>query len=420
MWLTSWCRVRARASRRRCDRRWSSAAVERLEERTLPAAWIAAASESGALPEVRIFTDRDGSGTYETLTAAFFPFGGAFTIGAVFQGGVRVATGDLDADGDDELIVGAAAGRAPTVQIYEVAADGSLIGLKEAFDAYSPLFRGGVEMAAGDLDGNGRDELVVAIGSGERPAVRIFSDIDRDGFVGDGVIEAFYAYDPRFVVGVRVSVGDTNVLRGGEELVTVPAPGLLSLVRVFTDSDRDMRLMDNLPEVESALVYDPRWGGGAWLYAGSRGLITGPDRNTPPLVRVFFDADRDGRLFDDPVFDQFLVTGGGGGFVTGGVRVSLDPIRNAILTVNGPGAVTQVKSIDDAGPASGVWGRGVLRDSFLPFGGDTSGAFIAWGEVGLDLTAPVGTVGLARPFVEGFRPSTFGGLFAMLADEPLL
>ena len=67
------------------------------------------------------------------------------------------------------------------------------------------------------------------------------------------------------------------------------------------------------------------------------------------------------------------------------------------------------------------YGRLVFPFNFFPSIGNTSGAFVAWGEVGITISRPGGTIGPARPFVSGFTGGlTGGGLFSMLADDPAL
>src|SRR5262249_56026384 len=96
----------------------------------------------GAAPEVKVFDGRTGA-----LISDFFAYASA--------GGVRVAAGDVDGDGRAEIIAGPAPGGAPQVRVFTGSG-----GLLSSFFAYDPAFLGGVYVAAGDIDGDGRADIV--------------------------------------------------------------------------------------------------------------------------------------------------------------------------------------------------------------------------------------------------------------------
>ncbi len=91
--------------------------------------------------------------------------------GAGFTGGANVAIGDLDGDGKREVVTGAGPTGGPHIRIFKT--DGNL--WNAGFFAFDPKERGGVNVAIGDLDGDGKDEIVVGSGQGSVPRVRIFS-----------------------------------------------------------------------------------------------------------------------------------------------------------------------------------------------------------------------------------------------------
>ena len=106
--------------------------------------------------------------------------------------GVHVATGDVNGDGYDDLIVAAAAGGGPEVRVY----DGKTGNLIRDFYAFNPSFRGGVNVAVGDVDGDGKADIIAGAGAGGGPQVKVFSGADHH------VIYSFYAYTPTFTGGV--------------------------------------------------------------------------------------------------------------------------------------------------------------------------------------------------------------------------
>ncbi|MFH1098868.1 MAG: putative glycoside hydrolase [Candidatus Uhrbacteria bacterium] len=77
-------------------------------------------------------------------------------FGRSFRGGVRVAGGDLDGDGKAELVVGAGPGGGPQVRIFDVGQR----RLINQFFAFDPSRRNGIDVAVVDLDGDGRNEVV--------------------------------------------------------------------------------------------------------------------------------------------------------------------------------------------------------------------------------------------------------------------
>ena len=115
-----------------------------------------------------------------------------------FAGGVSVAACDLDGDGRSEIVTGAGPGGGPHVQVFR--ADGTPMA---GWFAYPPTFVGGVYVACGDVDGDGQAEVVTGAGPGGVPLVAVFRPDGRP-------VNSFLAYDVRFGGGVRVAVGDLD------------------------------------------------------------------------------------------------------------------------------------------------------------------------------------------------------------------
>ncbi|MFH1890901.1 MAG: S8 family serine peptidase [Candidatus Kuenenbacteria bacterium] len=109
--------------------------------------------------------------------------------------GVNITTGDINQDGVQEIIIGNNQGSLPQVRIYTP--NGHLI---HQFLAYNQNFRGGVNVACADINGDGIDEIVTGAGPGGGPHVRIFAYPNK-------VLSQFMAYDSKFTGGVQVSAG---------------------------------------------------------------------------------------------------------------------------------------------------------------------------------------------------------------------
>ncbi len=124
-----------------------------------------------------------------------------------YRGGGSIASADLGDDGVDEIVLGAGPGLAPEVTLYRQ--DGSII---DSFLAYSESFMGGVNVALGDTDIDGEIEIVTGAMYSGGPHVRVF---DTSGNLED----EFFAYDSGFRGGVNVAVGDVNN-DGVDEIIT--------------------------------------------------------------------------------------------------------------------------------------------------------------------------------------------------------
>jgi fibronectin-binding autotransporter adhesin len=152
-----------------------------------------------------------------SATSNFFGFPGAF------RGGVRVARGDVDPSPGDEIVVGSGPGQPPFVNVFDPAGN-----LLHQFEAYSSAFTGGVYVTVGNVDGHPGNEIITGAGEGGGPHVRVFTG---DGSpLGDG----FMAYDTAFRGGVRVAAGNLNG-SGLDEIITGAGPGGGPHVRVVTE-----------------------------------------------------------------------------------------------------------------------------------------------------------------------------------------
>jgi FtsP/CotA-like multicopper oxidase with cupredoxin domain len=148
-----------------------------------------------------------------------------------------VAMGDVDGDQVLDLIVGAGEGGPPEVVAYSgAAALGEVPFQKELtrFPAFAPDFRGGVRVAAADIDGNAlADNLVVASGPGMDAEVKVFgSRLPRALGIAPAVFATFSPY-PGVRSGVTIATGMVDAVSGRSSIVTAPGPGSPARVKTF-------------------------------------------------------------------------------------------------------------------------------------------------------------------------------------------
>lgn len=153
---------------------------------------------------VRAFKLNTASMGNWTVASTLSDFTIEFIEGLTCCFGARVAAGDINGDGKAEIIVGAGPGplKRPTVKIFN--GNGTFTGT--SFDAYPDDYRLGVNIASKDLNGDGVDEIITAPGPWltYKSWVRVFR--------GDGTLlsNGFFAYPDSVPFGARVSGGNVG------------------------------------------------------------------------------------------------------------------------------------------------------------------------------------------------------------------
>ncbi len=196
----------------------------------------------GGGPRVRVL---DGATLGNTVLRDFFAYEDSF------RGGVLVSSGDIDGDGVDDILCGTGKGGGPRVQVFS-GDDGAV--LQNLF-AYEDSFRGGVLVSSGDVDGDGRDDIVCGTGPGGGPVVRVLSGADGRQ------LAALFADDPAFRGGVRVDCLDVDD-DGRDELLAYLRHGNDDGFRAFDDDGRFLfgvsRVVDDDPSPGDTLADDGR------------------------------------------------------------------------------------------------------------------------------------------------------------------
>jgi cyclophilin family peptidyl-prolyl cis-trans isomerase len=213
----------------------------------------------GGGPHVKVF-DLTGN-----LLRSFFAYDPGLTSG------VNVAAGDVNGDGIDDIITAPATNAPANVKVF----DGATGNLISSFFAYDAVFTGGASVAAADVNGDGRAEIVTGAGEGGGPHVKVFN-----GLTGE-VLNSFFAYDAGFTGGVRVAAGAGNT----PEILTAAGPGGGPHLKVFDANSTAL--------VNSLMAYDPSFRGGVSVAnlgigdGGGNAIVTGAGAGGPSQVQVY-------------------------------------------------------------------------------------------------------------------------------------
>jgi subtilisin family serine protease len=144
--------------------------------------------------------------------------------------GLHVAVGNVDQDKRDEVIIGFDAGGEPRVKVFD--ADGTLL---ESFLAYDADFRGGVRVAVGDVNRDGVDDIITAPGSGMSPVIKVFNK------KGNTIVDSFTAFDGTFAGGTYVSALNWDGEDGDEIAVSAGETGGPQVILYNPRNGREIR-----------------------------------------------------------------------------------------------------------------------------------------------------------------------------------
>ena len=236
----------------------------------------------------------DGS-THSPL-ASGYPFGFGYT------GGVTVALGDVNGDGRLDYITGMAAGG--LVSVFDGV---TLLPLAIGFP-YGPTYTGGVYVAAGDITGDGRAEVVTGQRNAPSATVSVF-DVENQSLLASVVPHPGAS-------GVTVAVGDVNG-DGFGDLLTGAGPGVAPQIRLFSGATHT--------ELLNLLAFPASFHGGVFVATtASQGLR-------------FTSADA--TAFTTGVADTFTITTAGG--INPPIVITSGTLPSGVtFTDNGDGTAT--------------------------------------------------------------------------------
>lgn len=335
-----------------------------MAKASLGAATLVVGGGDTAAPNVKTF-----------LPPAYATTGTFAAFNSTFVGGVRVASADFTGDGVPDIVAGAGTG-AGQVRVFDGVTFTQLGGALAASVPFGPTYTGGVYVAAGDVNADGKPDIAVATGVSSNE-VKVIS-----GATG-ALLADLLPYGAGFTGGARVALGDING-DGKADLITVPGSGSVANVKAFSGADFSVLANFN--------AYDPSFTLGAFVAAGDvngdgkADIVTGPDAGGASNVKVFDGSNPSNLLASFFAFTPSFV---------GGTRVAAGDVnadgRADLFAAQGPGGATLVSGFSGADLS--------LLTSFQPF--DTiavTGSFVAVGvpEPSAPLIGAAGTVFAAR------------------------
>lgn len=226
---------------------------------------VAVGGGAGGSSEVKLYR---ASGA---LVTSFVPYG----VNGVR--GVSVALADLNGDGQDELLTVPIAGAA-LLRVWRYAPATKRFSQIAQLYVYDRHLLNGFTVTAGDLDGNGQADIVVA-------PRRSGSSLTILRWQNNALqpVRKLRPYPVAFSTGVTVAIGDVDG-NGRQDIIVSPGPGYYSHVKVLTISGH----------VQSAFVpYGVSYRQGLSLAAvdlnqdGREELLAVPYQGADTTVRVY-------------------------------------------------------------------------------------------------------------------------------------
>lgn len=186
---------------------------------------------------VKIFKYKDGAfdtaNPYAVLTKTFNSVDG-------YAYGVYVSAGDFDGDGKDELVMSKIRGD-DNVRVFSFP-DGKpkeVANLKDLFDNYN----GGAFIAAGDFDGDSKDELVVSRTAGQ-DHVKVYAFRDGVFDTKNLFAEVFDKFNQGYDHGVYVTAGDFDGCGRDELAISIIVYDDIVHVFKYADGKFDKQIGD--------------------------------------------------------------------------------------------------------------------------------------------------------------------------------
>ena len=303
-----------------------------------------AMEKSPATPQVVEAIDE----TTGAVLSRFAPYGNTFT------GGIRIATGDLNGDGVNEIITAPGRGRAPEIRVFTQAGV-ELTAYRTM--AYARSFMGGVQVAVGDVNGDGKLDIITIPTYGPAEVKVFLNQSPNVDPIRNTPYRDFLAFPARFISGGVVAAADmgrlvggsfVNTLDGKAEIVVGSGPGMPSSLRVFDVSGRATL-------VRSVVPFGPAFQGGLSLSVARidsdfiPDIVVGAGVNGHSKVEVWDWNTGNAKLFRLGGFVAFTGLSAGATVHVAAKDTNSDGIADTILAIqgtNGNGTTGEIHTFD--------------------------------------------------------------------------
>lgn len=177
-----------------------------------------------------------------TAISGFFPHGERFTSG------VQLQAGDIDGDGTDEIITAPLKKGKARVRIYSL--DNGSFERMDTVRKFKKKFKGGVSIATGDIDGDGTDELIMGARS-KKKKIHVYS-----WNASQSDMKLLTSFTPfgstNATAGMEIATGDITG-NGIDEIVIASLTGG-GAMRSFTFSNGSVRKIDGITTQPSSYI----------------------------------------------------------------------------------------------------------------------------------------------------------------------
>lgn len=234
--------------------------------------------DKGGGPNIRVFTYNDATEGLELLSWEI-------VYQDTFRGEIGMTVSDVDGDGKAEIVTSPLTQGGANVRMYTYNTTTQSLELVDWFIAFHELFRGGADVAVGNVTGDSTKEIVVTPASDAGPHVRVYEYRSDTGTFN--LLTQFWAYAETYRGGVKVKIADVNN-DGVSEIITTPTKGGPH-VRVFSHNS-STGIFDLLDDM---MVYPDNFRGGVNLAIsdidgdGLIEIVTSPKQDGGPHVRVY-------------------------------------------------------------------------------------------------------------------------------------